>query len=196
LGHAADIRWLRDRISGGQKQTCQSDASGSRQRSQGNIHSVSVRLRGASGVIVIRYRIKGPGPGKAGHHCNLSTAVCLDCSRLVQQGSAAPLRNDSGRKFALLVSDRSAAQAAVPDLHVAVIGVRRRGARSFAAAGAGIGGSLLSASLRANGSRECAPDDRLREAIQNSDSRASRWIASSRSLSSGRPKAGPVGSSQ
>jgi len=48
-------------------------------------------------------------------------------------------------------------------------------------------------SLRANGSRECAPDDRLREAIQ---SRNQDWIASSRSLSSGRPKAGPVGSSQ
>ncbi|HTE98457.1 MAG TPA: hypothetical protein VK621_07450, partial [Bradyrhizobium sp.] len=31
-------------------------------------------------------------------------------------------------------------------------------------------------SLRANGSRECAPDDRLREAIQ---SRQQEWIASS-----------------
>src|SRR5258708_22695638 len=41
-------------------------------------------------------------------------------------------------------------------------------------------------SLRANGSRECAPDDRLREAIQ---SRNQDWIASSRSLSSGQPKA-------
>src|SRR6202011_2844600 len=29
-----------------------------------------------------------------------------------------------------------------------------------------VGGALFKASLRANGSRECAPDDRLREAIQ------------------------------
>jgi hypothetical protein len=41
-------------------------------------------------------------------------------------------------------------------------------------------------SLRANGSRECAPDDRLRdEAIHTAKQ---EWIASSRSLSSGRPK--------
>ncbi|WP_247512380.1 hypothetical protein, partial [Bradyrhizobium sp. 157] len=33
-------------------------------------------------------------------------------------------------------------------------------------------------SLRANGSRECAPDDRLREAIHAS-TRGDRWIASS-----------------
>jgi hypothetical protein len=36
------------------------------------------------------------------------------------------------------------------------------------------GDRVLSPSLRANGSRECAPDDRLREAIQTAD-----WIASS-----------------
>jgi hypothetical protein len=33
-------------------------------------------------------------------------------------------------------------------------------------------------SLRANGSRECAPDDKLREAIQ----KAKNWIASSQEL--------------
>jgi hypothetical protein len=52
---------------------------------------------------------------------------------------------------------------------------------------------VLKSSLRANGSRQCAPDDRLREASQ---SRKARWIASSRSLSSSPPKAGPVGSWQ
>src|SRR5258708_3548250 len=53
--------------------------------------------------------------------------------------------------------------------------------------------SQILSSLRATGSRERAPDGKLREAIQ---SREQDWIASSRSLSSGRPKAGPVGSSQ
>jgi hypothetical protein len=38
----------------------------------------------------------------------------------------------------------------------------------------------LTPSLRANGSRECAPDDRLREAIQNATSK--NWIASSQEL--------------
>jgi hypothetical protein len=38
----------------------------------------------------------------------------------------------------------------------------------------------LSTSLRANGSRECAPDDRLREAIQNATKED--WIASSQAL--------------
>ena len=33
-------------------------------------------------------------------------------------------------------------------------------------------------SLRANGSRECAPDDRLREAIQLPSRRQESWIAS------------------
>jgi hypothetical protein len=37
-----------------------------------------------------------------------------------------------------------------------------------------------SPSLRANGSRECAPDDRLREAIQKA--RKKSWIASSQEL--------------
>ena len=45
-------------------------------------------------------------------------------------------------------------------------------------------------SLRATGVRECAPDDRLREAIHSSKN---VWIAS-RSLSSGRASRGPVGS--
>jgi hypothetical protein len=36
--------------------------------------------------------------------------------------------------------------------------------------------------LRANGSRECAPDDRLREAIQLWARRKESWIASSLSL--------------
>ncbi len=53
---------------------------------------------------------------------------------------------------------------------------------------------LICSSLRANGSGECAPDDRLREAIQSRENES--WIASSRSLSSGPPKAGPVGCSQ
>jgi hypothetical protein len=34
-------------------------------------------------------------------------------------------------------------------------------------------------SLRANGSRECAPDDKLREAIQLLRSKEESWIASS-----------------
>jgi hypothetical protein len=38
-------------------------------------------------------------------------------------------------------------------------------------------GPQIQPSLRANGSRECAPDDRLREAIHAA---AERWIASSR----------------
>jgi len=38
---------------------------------------------------------------------------------------------------------------------------------------------ILSASLRANGSRECAPDDRLRKAIQSD---TEDWIASSLTL--------------
>ena len=38
-------------------------------------------------------------------------------------------------------------------------------------------------SLRANGSRECAPDDRLREAIHQAEKQ--EWIASLQSLSSG-----------
>jgi hypothetical protein len=37
-------------------------------------------------------------------------------------------------------------------------------------------------SLRANGSRECAPDDRLREAIQLWRSETESWIASSQGL--------------
>ena len=40
-------------------------------------------------------------------------------------------------------------------------------------------GLCLSASLRANGSRECAPDDRLREAIHKVTKQV--WIASLRS---------------
>src|SRR3977135_53698 len=39
-----------------------------------------------------------------------------------------------------------------------------------------------STSLRANGSRECAPDDRLREAIQLVRSDHESWIASSQAL--------------
>jgi hypothetical protein len=39
--------------------------------------------------------------------------------------------------------------------------------------------SAILASLRANGSRECAPDDRLREAIHSAANEA--WIASLRS---------------
>jgi hypothetical protein len=39
----------------------------------------------------------------------------------------------------------------------------------------------LATSLRANGSRECAPDDRLREAIQNLFV-TQLWIASSQAL--------------
>ena len=39
----------------------------------------------------------------------------------------------------------------------------------------------LSSSLRANGSRECAPDDRLREAIQTTSADAV-WIASELTL--------------
>ena len=39
----------------------------------------------------------------------------------------------------------------------------------------------LTASLRANGSRECAPDDRLREAIHAAARRKKEWIASVRS---------------
>ena len=39
---------------------------------------------------------------------------------------------------------------------------------------------MLSASLRANGSRECAPDDRLREAIHAKPEK--EWIASSQVL--------------
>src|SRR5258705_2835928 len=38
--------------------------------------------------------------------------------------------------------------------------------------------TLLPPSLRANGSRECAPDDKLREAIQKSEYDG-KWIASS-----------------
>ena len=45
-------------------------------------------------------------------------------------------------------------------------------------AGSGAFGHCLSSSLRANGSRECAPDDRLREAIHSATGKA--WIASSR----------------
>jgi hypothetical protein len=37
-------------------------------------------------------------------------------------------------------------------------------------------------SLRATGSRECAPDDRLREAIQFSNITKKSWIASSQVL--------------
>src|SRR5260370_26582405 len=44
-----------------------------------------------------------------------------------------------------------------------------------------IADSCLSTSLRANGSRECAPDDRLREAI-HSAAYADGWIASSLTL--------------
>jgi hypothetical protein len=43
------------------------------------------------------------------------------------------------------------------------------------------GGYNLSTSLRANGSRECAPDDRLREAI-HFDKAKKEWIASSQGL--------------
>src|SRR5688572_27346446 len=42
----------------------------------------------------------------------------------------------------------------------------------------------------ANGSRECAPDDRLRDTHHS----LRQPLMVSRSLSSGRPKAGPVGS--
>jgi hypothetical protein len=41
-------------------------------------------------------------------------------------------------------------------------------------------GKVVAPSLRANGSRECAPDDRLREAIHGAANAASEeWIASS-----------------
>ena len=41
----------------------------------------------------------------------------------------------------------------------------------------------INPSLRANGSRECAPDDRLREAIHLAVRRNESWIASSRRAS-------------
>ena len=42
------------------------------------------------------------------------------------------------------------------------------------------GGLFLLSSLRANGSRECAPDDRLRDAIQSSTERMDFFVASLR----------------
>src|SRR5258708_18940478 len=53
--------------------------------------------------------------------------------------------------------------------------------------------SQILSSLRATGSRERAPDGKLREAIQ---SREQDWIASSRRLSSVRPHGGPAGGSR
>ena len=60
----------------------------------------------------------------------------------------------------------------------------RRGAREISCKASGASrrevANVCLASLRANGSRECAPDDRLREAI-HLDARQA-WIASSASL--------------
>src|ERR1700677_3217069 len=51
--------------------------------------------------------------------------------------------------------------------------------------------SHVSSSLRANGSRECAPDDRLREAIHEA-TKKQEWIASLRSLCSLPPCGGEL----
>src|SRR5258708_36467070 len=66
----------------------------------------------------------------------------------------------------------------------------------------GLACTALSTSLRANGSRECAPDDRLREAI-HTGAAARLWIASSQvllamtgSASTRPPPPPPAGNSQ
>src|SRR5882757_5760104 len=45
-----------------------------------------------------------------------------------------------------------------------------------------VASAALSTSLRANGSGECPPDDRLREAIHFAPQRKKEWIASSQGL--------------
>src|SRR5206468_7900811 len=51
--------------------------------------------------------------------------------------------------------------------HYANLYPRGRGAAQEPGARSASAGGEVTTSLRANGSRECAPDDRLREAIQN-----------------------------